>query len=157
MLRIFRTKTMDIVIRNPDVWTDKAQRGGPWLHVRPGGGRCSGFLRNVARHGWRVPPQMIHQGAAGPVSIDKILLLKLSVDCLALNFMRQWGCWVRSLPRRMVDLVSDHYCDCYDCRTITTFKDLCACLYVTFPGRSWRWSISSRCPGGRWSSGTTAT
>jgi len=42
---------MDIVIRDPDVWTDKAQRGGPRFHVRPGGGLCSGILRNVARHG----------------------------------------------------------------------------------------------------------
>ena len=79
---------MDIVIRNPDVWTDKAQCGGPWLHVRPGGGHCSGFLRDVGQQGCRVPPQMILQGAAGPANIDGLLLLEQSVDCLAL-FMRQ--------------------------------------------------------------------
>ena len=27
---------MDIAIRDPDVWTDKPQRGGPRFHVRPG-------------------------------------------------------------------------------------------------------------------------
>ena len=42
---------MDIVIRDPGVWTDKAQRGGPWFHARSGGGNCSGLMRNVARHG----------------------------------------------------------------------------------------------------------
>ena len=37
-----------------------------------------------------VSPQMLHQGAAGPVNIDWLLLLEPSVACLAL-FMRKCG------------------------------------------------------------------
>ena len=78
---------MDFVIQDPNVWTHKA-RCNPRSGVLGRGCRCSGFLRDVDQQGCRVPPQMVHQGAAGPVNSDGLLLLELSVACIAL-FMRQ--------------------------------------------------------------------